>query len=233
MPEKLAAQRLPAAPAAAPKPSHRGRDSFPAAQRISIRYSRFVNAMKLLLPALALILVALVVAWPHLQSGSARFRAAYSDVPTQEAENPNMINARFSGVDGVNRPFTITAETATQVPRETGVVDLDMPQADLSLADGSWLALTSLSGTYNENTNDLELREAVNLFHDAGYEFRTTSAHINLKDETAYGDAPVEGQGPFGHLNAEGFRILDGGRTIIFTGKARLIFRPGTKDELP
>ena len=36
----------------------------------------------------------------------------------------------------------------------------------------------------------------------------------------------MEGQGPFGYLKAEGFRITDKGGRILFTGKARLELRP-------
>ena len=37
----------------------------------------------------------------------------------------------------------------------------------------------------------------------------------------------MEGQGPFGDLNGEGFVLREKGKTIIFTGKARLLIYPG------
>ena len=43
---------------------------------------------------------------------------------------------------------------------------------------------------------------------------------------TARGDKAVEGQGPFGHISAQGFEILDKGGRIVFSGKARLELRP-------
>ena len=40
------------------------------------------------------------------------------------------------------------------------------------------------------------------------------------------GDEPVRGQGPFGTLEAEGFRILDRGKRLVLSGKSRLVLYP-------
>ncbi len=197
-----------------------------SARPVNVRYSRFVGAMKVLLPAIAVTLIGLVIAWPHLQPGNERFRLGFAAVAPGEVENPRMVNARFTGTDGV-RPFTVTALTVTQLGPNSGLIELERPQADLTLEDGSWVALSSLTGTYNQEAHDLELRDQVKLFHDAGYEFHTATAHIDLRNGIAYGDAPVAGQGPAGLLNSEGFRVLDHGRAILFTGRARLIIYPG------
>jgi len=199
---------------------------FRSAQRMSMRYSRFAGAMKFVLPAFAAILIALVVAWPQLRSGGNHFRMGYS-ATTPEDVTPRMVNARFTGVDGAERPFTVTSVMATRTSAKSPTVDLDAPKADVTLGDGSWVALSSTSGTYNETTHDLELRDKVSLFHDSGYEFHTAIAHINMGDGTAYGDAPVKGQGPFGLLTSDGFRVRDNGKTVIFTGTAKLIIFPG------
>ena len=49
---------------------------------------------------------------------------------------------------------------------------------------------------------------------------------LNVAAGTARGDKAVEGQGPFGHISAQGFEILDKGGRIVFSGKARLELRP-------
>jgi lipopolysaccharide export system protein LptC len=189
--------------------------------------------MKFLLPAFAVVLMGLVVIWPKLDPGAARFRIGYSTIAPADIENPRMVAARFTGVDAADRPFTVTADTATQVAADSPLVDLDNPHADIVLANGSWVALSAPAGTYNETTHDLELRQQVNLFHDGGYEFHTASAHIDLKAGTAHGDVPVEGQGPFGHIASEGFRVLERGKTVVFTGRARLVTHPGGTSSLP
>jgi lipopolysaccharide export system protein LptC len=195
-------------------------------------YSLFVNWMKLLLPALACALILLVVAWPQIAPDDKLFRIEPIKNAAQEAQNLNMINARFSGFDDNQQPFTVTADMATQKPGEKDRVELQKPKADITMNDGTWLALTAKVGYYDRQTELLDLVGDVNLFHDQGFEVRTEKAQVDLKGGTASGDLPVEGQGPSGTLTAEGFRVIDNGKTVIFTGKSKMILYPAEKDAL-
>ncbi|HIO38088.1 MAG TPA: LPS export ABC transporter periplasmic protein LptC, partial [Rhodospirillales bacterium] len=103
---------------------------------------------------------------------------------------------------------------------------LEMPKADITVSDGSWLVLTANSGVYYQKRKFLNLEGAVNLFHDSGYEFKTKKAHIDLNQGIAISNEPVKGQGPFGQLQAEGFQIENKGNKISFLGKSKLILFP-------
>ena len=61
---------------------------------------------------------------------------------------------------------------------------------------------------------------------DDGYEFQTEEARIDFRIGAASGDTPVKGHGPFGTVDAEGFRIVESGNRIIFNGKSRLVIFP-------
>lgn len=196
------------------------------------RYSRFVGLMKVVLPALAAALVVLVVAWPHLRIDSDRFRLGISQFGFGQPDNLSMVNARFNGVDEKNRPFTITADLATQSSDNQNMIALELPKADMTLQDGSWLALTARAGDYDQDREQLALNGDVNLFHDDGFELHTSSALIDLADGVARGDDPVEGQGPPGTIAGEGFEVLDKGRRIIFTGKSRLLILPEAQESV-
>jgi len=191
-------------------------------------YSRFVSLMKLVLPSVALILVALVVAWPYVAPKDSHFRFGFAAVQEVGDGEPSAFNARFVGIDGENRPITITADVVHNLlPDGEAPVDLEMPKADITLQDGSWLVLTAKKGVYDWQKKSLELTDSVNLFHDTGYEFHTSQATIDVEGFAADGREPVRGHGPFGELTAEGFRVRDKGRRIFFDGKATLILRPG------
>ena len=45
--------------------------------------------------------------------------------------------------------------------------------------------------------------------------------------EQVDGDQAVHGQGPFGDLKAEGFILVEKGKTIVFKGKSKLLIYPG------
>ena len=189
--------------------------------------------MKVLLPVVAGVLVLLVAIWPYLQTQDSRFRIGFSALKARETVNPSMVNARFVGTDEGNQPFSITADIAKNLLKNTSDVELEMPKADITLKDGSWLVVTAETGLYGRETQTLDLIGAVNLFHDSGYEIRTAKADVDLARGVAEGDAPVEGHGPFGELKAEGFRLEDKGRVIIFTGRSRLVIYPVLGMRLP
>jgi lipopolysaccharide export system protein LptC len=190
-------------------------------------YSRFVTMMKVLLPVVALALIALVVAWPYLKFNDTRFSIGFTALNIGNIEDPAMINPRFQGADKDRQTFSITADIAKNLLKGGKSIELEMPKADISLEDGSWLVLTAKSGVYVRHNETLTLNDQVNLFHDSGYEFRTESAVIDLTKGTATGTVSVAGQGPFGNLKAEGFHLVDKGKTIYFMGKSKLTVYPG------
>jgi lipopolysaccharide export system protein LptC len=190
-------------------------------------YSRFVALMKVALPAIAVALIGTVALWPQLRNfGEGGFTLSFADMGRQATGSQRLVNARYYGTDDDDQPFTITADLAEETAPGSARLRLDNPKADITLEDGSWVMLGADEGVYGEDTDVLRLSGAVNLFHDAGYELHTTAATINIVAGTASGDRPVRGQGPFGELTAEGFRLADTGRRIEFTGRARLVLRP-------
>ena len=190
-------------------------------------YSRFVQMMKVLLPTVAALLIALILVWPYLGSEDLRFRLSFAALTANENEDPSMINPRYLGIDGENQAFSITADLARRLAEGSSAVELEMPKADITLSDGTWLVVTANSGVYKQIKKTLELTGAVNMFHDSGYEFTTTKVRIDLEKGIAEGDAAVKGQGPFGDLSGEGFRLIDKGKTIVFTGKSKLVIYQG------
>lgn len=195
-------------------------------------YSVFVGFMKFLLPALAAGLVLLIVAWPNISIDEDGLRIGIADISPRHAENLSMMNARLTGIDKDNQPFTITADEASQDRAEEDIVELQQPKADITLQDGTWLALTAALGHYRRDVEAIDLTGDVNLFHDDGFEARTESARVDLQGGTAQGSDPISGHGPAGTLDAEGFRILDRGARIIFTGRSRLVLFSETEGTL-
>ncbi|CAA7624650.1 LPS export ABC transporter periplasmic protein LptC [Magnetospirillum sp. UT-4] len=184
------------------------------------RYSRFVVVMKVLLPSLAVVLLALVAVWPQLRSEEGRFRIGFADLSPDKVQALSMVNARYYGVDSRNRPFTITADSGTEVEARKGVIELEAPKADFSSRDGSGVYIEAKSGIYYEREQLLDLSGDVALYHDQGYELHTQSARIDLGKSTAEGTVPVTGNGPQGRIDGEGFRIEDSGRQVLVLGRS-------------
>ena len=192
-------------------------------------YSRYVSFMKLLLPTIAAGLMGLILIWPKINTDEKHFSIKAKNIQVSNPEDPSMINARFIGTDVKNQPFSITADMAKNVIMGGSSVELEMPKADISIKDGTWVAVTANNGIYDQKSKTLDLLGKVNLFHDSGYEFNTRKATIDLGNDIATSDEKITGQGPFGNLIAEGFRIVDKGNKFFFKGKSKLVIHPNEK----
>jgi len=187
-------------------------------------YSRFVTWMKVLLPFFALGLVALIVIWPRLKSDDT-FRIGFSFVRLTDTAEPGVDNARYVGTDENRQPYSVTADLA-RIEADANMVSMEMPKADLTLEDGTWLVMTADNGRFYQGEDALELEGGVNLFHDTGYEISTDQLVMDLKKNIAESHTPVSGHGPFGEIKSQGLRLLDRGRVIHFTGQARVLLYP-------
>lgn len=218
---------LAAAAARRPARAHRPRLSRFVTVNIRRRhnalYSRAVTMMKVIFPAAAVALAGLVLFWPQINPLQGRFRLKPVQVSIDDLANLRMIKPRVLGTDKKNEPYTITASLATQAAGGSDVTDLTAPKGDISLNDGSWIAMTADQGQYNKKTRVLDLWDNVNVFHDAGYELKTERAEADLGQGSVVGNDPVEGHGPDSQVQGEGFRIYDKGGRILVTGKSRLI----------
>jgi lipopolysaccharide export system protein LptC len=217
------------APAEAGLPQRkRGRRGPPFGNQRS--YSRFVSLTKRVLPAAAVGMLVLIAVWPRLEGLLQTIRFPLPKLDLSEARDLHMVAARYTGIDRDNRPFVITAEVARQRPKLDDVISLEKPKGDLTTTSGNWLELSADTGLYQPQPQLLDLQGSVILYQDRGTEFHSESAHVDMAASTAEGDAAVTGQGPFGNVKAEGFRILERGDTIIFKGKTQLEILPRARD---
>lgn len=193
---------------------------------VSERYSRFVGLMKLMLPLGAAALVVIVVTWPYLGGRDKGIPLSFASIGIGLDEKVFMTNARYMGSDDKDQPYTLTADRMAEEEDVADAIRLTKPQADIMLNNGSWLALTADTGLLLQKSEQLTLEGRVSFFSDAGYEFRTNRIEINLVSKRAHGEEPIEGQGPFGTLNADSFRLEDQGKTMFFEGRVRMTIYP-------
>jgi len=189
---------------------HRRRDIRP----VSRVYSRFVHMMKFALPAAALALMALLAAWPSLtELPKPRISA--------DKGQTEMIKPRYIASDEQNQPFSVVAAQADKSTDQPDIILLDQPEAEMTQTDGAWVTIRSDKGWYDQATGILKMRGNVRVMRDDGNEFTTTEADADVRKGTAWGDQHVEGQGPQGVINAQGFRLSDRGKTVVFLNQSK------------
>ncbi|MCZ4281539.1 LPS export ABC transporter periplasmic protein LptC [Kiloniella laminariae] len=196
-------------------------------------YSVFVSIAKVALPFFAVILILLVIVWPQLEEqviaeGTAIGKSILGDTP----DTLSALNPKYLGLDDQEQPYTIIADLAEQSRERENEILLTLPKADISLHDGSWIALSARSGIYDKDAKYLTLDGNVNIFQDQGFEIMTQEAMIDVNAGSAYGQSEVNGHGPAGTVVSEGFVITDRGQRITFTGKSQLVILPDAQETL-
>jgi len=189
------------------------------------RYSRSVALLKRVLPAIGAILLLLVAMWPRLAPLIESVRLAVSAIDLREARELKMINPRYAGTDRLNRPYVVSAAVGRQVPNRSDLMSLEKPRAVMIVHSGVSVTLTAATGIYQSQVQLLDLFDNVTLTHQNGTRFVTQRAHADLASSTAEGHDPIEGHGPSGDIWGQGFRVLDKGDTIIFTGQSHAILK--------
>lgn len=200
--------------------------------RVNRRYSRAVSLLRVVLPITAVCVFAALILWPDVQQMLAgepeRAPEPVAELvqPTAEQASGRMANPRFSGIDTLNRPYTITGSEARPGDGE-GVMEIEDPMADITLEDGSWLALRAERAFYDETAGRIDLEGDVNLYRDDGYTVHSPRVSVDIEAQEVWGDNGVVGHGPQGEIVAEGFRVDGQGRVIVFTGATRVRLRGG------
>jgi lipopolysaccharide export system protein LptC len=217
-------ERVAAAPTSSEALS--GRQSTAAStmpKRNKRRRSTRLLLVKFVLPLVALVTIGYLGYWWYVHNRESVITVQTPDKPSTAEPMVTVNNFKYSATDSSNRPYTITADSATQ-PQNKAVdtVTLVRPQANFTLANNHWLTITAQNGLYHRNADTVDLAGDVTLFHDTGMTFHTKTAQIDMKAKIAGGSDPVEGKNPTSEINSEGFRVLDDGDVIIFTGKTKL-----------
>lgn len=201
-------------------------DSVAAVDR---RHTRRVTVLKRVLPAIGVSLLLLIAIWPRLEPLWERMRVSFPAIDLRDAQQLRMVNPHYSGIDREGRPFVVVAASARQIPDRQDLVSLQAPVAEMTLRSGGHVHATSISAVYQSQASVVDMFGDVTMTREDGTQFVTQTARVNAAQNAAEGNDPVAGHGPAGEVKAQGFRLLDKGDTIIFTGKADMLLNGAAK----
>jgi lipopolysaccharide export system protein LptC len=190
---------------------------------------RFVGAMRLVLPGIAIGLLVLVVAWPKIFGEVAGMIAPGAVFEGFSITEPmRMRHPRYVGTDSAgNRPYEVIADEALVDPTVPDRITLATMQAKVEGTDGAITRLTADEGLYQRGVGQLDLSHDVRLMMPDGMVFTTEQATVRLPERHAEGHVPVHGRGPRGTINADSFAIEQGGDVIRFQGNVRVVLVQG------
>lgn len=206
-----------------------GRAGAKRALRPGGRHSRRVDRLRFVLPAIALSLLSIVMAWPWLTGGyHGLIVPVFKSAADHQSDVMRMAKPRYVGRTDKAEPYEVTASSAFLDPANPDRIHLDQLRAVLERSDASAVHLRADEGVYLRERDVLELDGDLELTFGEGdgYRFTTASAHVDLGQGHVAGAEPVQGEGPVGALKADGFDIEDGGKRLRFEGRVQVTILP-------
>jgi len=180
-----------------------------------------VLVAKYLLPIFALALLLSIALWPELSRTLENGRVTWRKLAMINGGTGQMLRPRYRGLDGRQRPYTVSADAAARHGPER--LDLTAPVGDVTLANGTWLLVRAKKGVFIQHINELDLEDTVTLYRQDGTTMTSATATMNLKQGAATSNDFTHAEGPFGTLDAQGFTLVDKGSVIQFQGPAKLV----------
>lgn len=187
----------------------------------STRHSSIVRKLRLILPLIAVAIIAIMLVWSDMEKVAEPIKR--EEIAPQTVGKNELLNPKFQSEDGKSQPYTITADRAFQEAGNLDRVVLQQPVADLSMKNGTWIAVKAKDGEYFQGTQKLHLSGNVRLFHDEGYEIVTEKIDLDVAGQKASSVLPVSGHGPRGTIEGKGLQADGVSNTLTFTGPAKLV----------
>jgi lipopolysaccharide export system protein LptC len=185
---------------------------------------RTVRWMAIGLPALVGVIAALMVISPLGPRGEVSFLLDRNKV----ALTPNRLvvnNALYRGSDQKGRPFSLSAGAAVQHSVAVPVVQMRDLVGRVLLDDGP-AQLTANLGSYNYNTQTVNVDSEVNFVGADGYRMNTRGVAVDLEKKTMVGNGGVTGSTPAGTFSADSMHADLNTHTVALQGHARLQMTP-------
>lgn len=183
-------------------------------------YDAFVTVLKIALPAMAVLLLSVIVIWPLMSAREFSFLLS-KDKVAMANDRLRLDNAVYRGQTGKGQPFVIRAGGAVQHSSRVPIVELRSLDATLQMDDGP-ARVTAPSGKYDMDNDTLNIAGPVKVDGSAGYALDSQDVEVSLIDRTVKTDQPVTGKLPIGTFRADRLRGDLAGQTMVLEGRAHL-----------
>jgi lipopolysaccharide export system protein LptC len=134
-----------------------------------------------------------------------------------------MERPRLTGVRRDGKPYDVSAETGVQNPKDPSRTFLTKLDAKLRMADDSNTLITGETGTYDSNTQVLDLAGNVHI-RGVNFDLAMRSATMNFKTNIFGSNEPVRLDFSSGWIESDALSSTENGVEITFLGNVRSQF---------
>jgi lipopolysaccharide export system protein LptC len=194
-------------------------------------HTRLVNILKLVLPLIALILLATLFLFSRKINPEDAIPYATVDV-ADRLQDPKMTNAGYAAMTNDGASIVISAAEA-----KPGAEGGSMKQitGTVTTPTGGKTDLAAATAQMNSDSSLLTLGGGTEIDTSGGYRILTDGLKIATKQTHVESTGPITGTGPLGTLSADNMVLSqtakDGPYLMVFKGNVRLIYKPEERQE--
>lgn len=161
------------------------------------RHDRLIAWLRVLLPAVVGILLALLTFSPFANSSEASFVLDKNQVNLAK-ERMRISQATYRGEDGKGRPFSLHAGSAVQKSSAEPIIRMNDLSAQIMMEDGP-ASLIASRGSYNLDTETVRAPGLLSIKSGNGYAMDANDVFFALKTQTMRSKGTVAFKGDDGY----------------------------------
>jgi lipopolysaccharide export system protein LptC len=183
------------------------------------RHDRLIRAMRVVLPSIIGLLVAILAFSPFTGQQELSF-VLNKDEVNLSRERLRVVEALYRGEDSKGRPFSLRAGSAVQKTSAQPVLDMTSLSGRISLQDGP-ASIIAQHGSYDLGKETMRVTGPLAV-ESPGYDMVASNVELSLKDRTMQSFGPVSGRTKVGTFHAGRLRADLDTRIIRLDGGVRL-----------
>ena len=186
-----------------------------------MNYSVFIKSLKYILLLFSVSILILVVYNNNpIEKEKVDWDFSYNESDFQSVRQV-LRKPTFVGIDNKNQPFKVMAYKATRLKQEPNIFNLEKPTGEINTGKEKFF-LSGDKGIFYKNVEQLEVKGNVKFKNGNEMTFTTSEMYFDFKKEILSGNKRVNGKRNNSVIVSEGFKILNNGEQIFFTGKTKL-----------
>ena len=184
------------------------------------KHSRRVKALKIIVPALALLMAGSFVAASYVLT------PAKMKVATDSSAFANgklvMANPKLEGFTNGNRPYSMTAVRAIQDLKSQDMIELEDISAKLPIDADDWVSVEAKNGTYDRLANTLKVTSPFTVKSTEGLTAQMASAFVDIAKGNLETAEPVDIQIKGTRVQADSMKVYEKGKVLVFENRVRM-----------
>lgn len=193
-------------------------------RRTESKRSRVLRFAKLIMPAIAALLIGLIFVFPNFKKKNVILETDLTLPQKGELEKLHAEDASFSMTDADGKISSFTADSMDETASMSKVIKIINPKGKIPLkTEEKFVDIVADTGFFDQANNIIRLEENVKAVYDNQTTFETNEAEYDFNKAYGEGQKPIYAYGSWGKIWADSFSYDKNKDILYLNGKSKLI----------